>query len=335
MRRLNVLARMRTTLVAAALLVALSAWCAAQYGYPQSNYPQSNNRYGRSNELTVTQAPVLEYADPHTITIMWRTNMRAGSVIRFGTDPNNVGNGDQVVQLNDNNLTHRLEMRNRFQPNTTYYFQLISDTGNGDSIVSPLFMVQTPPQGAEPIRDQQLMMASNGGSNNGYADRDRDRDRDNDRYNGGNSSYNGRYANANNGWQHRGEYARNRNNGYGQENLPQSDATSNIQITRPPMLQTLGDRIAVISWRTNAASSSIVHYGTNPQSLTQTAEAPWGETFHTVTIQNLQPGTRYFFNVSSGQAQGTGTATNSDTLSFTTQPAGAAPLDRVRPEPQQ
>lgn len=328
MRPLNAIARMRTILGTAAMLVLLSAWCAAQYGYPQSNYPQSNNRYNQSNEIVVTQAPVLEYADPHTITIMWRTNVNADSEIRFGTDPNNVGAGGQVVELNDNSRTHRAEMRNRFQPNTTYYFQLISNESDGDSIVSPLFSVQTPPPGAAPIRDQQLMAASNSGYDQ-YADNDRD----NDRYGNNNNRYNNRYAN--NGWRHRSEYAGNRNDRYGQENLPQSDVTGNIQITRQPMLQTVGDTIAVVTWRTNAASSSIVHYGTDPANLTQTAEAPWGETLHSVTIQNLQPGTRYFFSVSSGQARGTGTATNSETLAFTTQPQGERPLQRVRPNPAQ
>jgi hypothetical protein len=333
MRAKNGIARMRTILGTAALLVALSAWCSAQYGYPQSNYPQSNNSYdqsnngyGQSNQIVVTQAPMLEYADPQTITIMWRTNVSATSAIRFGTDANNVAAGQgQLIQLNDNSRTHRVEMRNRFQPGTTYYFQLVSDRGNGDSIVSPLFSVQTPPQGAAPIRNQQLMTASNSGSDNRYADNDRDSDRDS------NSRYNSRSAN--NGWQHRGESARNRSYGYGQQqNLPQSDVNSNIQITRPPMLQTLGDNIAVITWRTNAPSSSIVKYGTDAGNLTQTAEAPWGETTHSVTIQNLQPGTHYFFQVSSGQAKGTGTATNSETLSFTTQPQGAQPLQRVRPD---
>lgn len=343
MRALKNLVRMRTVVGTVALVFALSLWCAAQYGYPQSNYPQSNRsygQYGQSNQLTATQAPVLEYADPHTITIMWRTNMDANSVVRFGTSPDNVGNDPgQVVQLNDDTRVHRVEMRNRFQPGTTYYFQLISDRGNGDSIVSPMFSVQTPPQGSEPIRDQQLMAANNSGYGNGNRDRDND---DNDNYNRSGSNRNGdRYANNNNGWRHRrgdeyaenrnGEYGRNQNNGYGQQ-MPQGDQPGgNIQITRPPMLQTLGDSIAVITWRTNAPASAVVHYGTDPNNLSQTAQAPWGETLHTVTIQNLQPGTHYFFNVSSGQAQGTGTTTNSDTLSFTTQPQGARPLERVRP----
>jgi len=305
--------------------------CVAQYGYPQSNYPQSNNSYNgyQSNQIVVTQAPVLEYADPQTITIMWRTNVSANSAIRFSTDPNNVESG-QLVQLNDNGRTHRVEMRNRFRPGTTYYFQLISDRGNGDSIVSPVFTVQTPPQGSEPLRNQQLEVASN----NNYNDRDADND---SYYNRGyNNRSNSRYAN--NGWRHRtegNEYAGNQGYGYGRDRdrdrLPQGDETSTIQITRPPMLQMLSDKVAVITWRTNAASSSIVHYGTDPNNLTQTAQSPWGETMHTVNVQNLQPGTRYYFTVSSGQAEGTGTATNSAAMSFTTQPQGGRPLYRVQP----
>lgn len=329
MRPLNSLVRI---LGNTAMVFMLSAWCAAQYGYPQSSYPQSNNGYGQSNELVVTQAPVLEYADPHTITIMWRTNVNADSEVRFGTSPDNIGTGPgQVVQMDDEAQTHRVEMRNRFQPGTTYYFQLVSDRENGDSVVSPIFSVQTPSAGSEPIRNQQLMIAGNSSYGNG----DNDADDRNASGRGGN-----RYAN--HGWRHRrNDYARNQNNGYGQQNgygqesLPQNDEPAgNIQITRAPMLQTLGDTIAVITWRTNAPSSSIVHYGTDAGNLTQTAQAPWGETLHTVTIQNLQPGTHYFFSVSSGQAQGTGTATNSETLSFTTRPQGARPLLRVPPNRQ-
>jgi hypothetical protein len=320
---------MRTILGTSALVFVLSVWCTAQYGYPRSNYPQSNSNYGQSNNnnIVVTQAPVLEYADPQTITIMWRTNVNANSVVRFGTDPNNVGvSPDQVVQLNDNARTHRVEMRNRFRPDTTYYFQLVSDPGDGQPIVSELFTAQTPSQGAAPIRNQRLMVASNTGYDNDY-----------------NSG-----ARNNGQWQRRrgerGEYARNQNYsygqqgyGYGQRGLPQSDQPSNaaIQITRPPMLQTVGDNIAVITWRTNAPSSSIVHYGTDANNLSQTAQAPWGETLHNVTIQNLQPGTHYFFQVSSGEAKDTGTATNSSIFSFTTQPQGAQPLQRVQPRPAQ
>ena len=165
-----------------------------------------------------------------------------------------------------------------------------------------------------------------------YNDRDNDRDTYYDR--GSNNRANGRYAN--NGWRRNGnsEYAGNRGYGYGRERLPQGDetpSTSTIQITRPPMLQMLSDSVAVVTWRTNAPSSSIVRYGTDPNNLTQTAQAPWGETMHTVNVQNLQPGTRYFFSVSSGQAEGTGTATNSETMSFTTQRQGGRPLYRVQP----
>lgn len=340
---MRALKTIRTVLGTTAMLVVLSAWCVAQYGYPQSSYPnpqssypnqqssypQSDNGYYQPNQITVTQAPVLEYADPQTITIMWRTNVNANSAVRFSTDPNRVGSG-QLVNLNDNGRTHRVEMRNRFQPGTTYYFQLISDRGNGDSIVSPVFAVQTPTQGSEPIRNQRLEIAGNNGLDNRYGNNDRDDDNDRDR---GNRRANSQYAN--NGWRRGGDYAANR--GYGRERLPQGDetSTSTIQITRPPMLQMLSDTAAVITWRTNAPSSSIVRYGTDPRNLTQTAQAPWGETMHTVNVPNLQPGTQYFFAVSSGQAQGTGTETKSATLSFTTQPQGSRPLRRVQPNPEQ
>jgi len=91
-----------------------------------------------------------------------------------------------------------------------------------------------------------------------------------------------------------------------------------VQITQGPKVETVNDNSAVIAWSTNASASTVVKYGTDQNKLDQTAEAPWGGLTHRVTIKNLIPGTTYFFTVQSGQAQGTGSATNSGTQSFTT-----------------
>jgi hypothetical protein len=80
-----------------------------------------------------------------------------------------------------------------------------------------------------------------------------------------------------------------------------------------------------ISWSTDEPGSSIVKYGTNPNSLGETAESPWGGTKesngdynHSVWVKNLQPNTTYYFVVVTSQGMGTGTAANSRPQEFHT-----------------
>jgi len=103
-----------------------------------------------------------------------------------------------------------------------------------------------------------------------------------------------------------------------------------IHITDGPLVEATGSNWAVVAWTTNARGSSIVHYGTNPNSLTQTAESPYtqqGQT-HRVHINNLQPNTTYYFAVDSGQGFGTGTDSRSQVGTFQTKATGAAGASR-------
>jgi phosphodiesterase/alkaline phosphatase D-like protein len=97
-----------------------------------------------------------------------------------------------------------------------------------------------------------------------------------------------------------------------------------LHIVDGPRVEGTGARSAVIAWTTNARGSSIVHYGTDPNSLNQTAESPYtqqGQT-HRVQIKNLQPSTTYYFAVDSGQGFGTGTDSRSAVAQFQTKPLG-------------
>ncbi|MGZ4814233.1 MAG: fibronectin type III domain-containing protein [Terriglobales bacterium] len=101
-----------------------------------------------------------------------------------------------------------------------------------------------------------------------------------------------------------------------------------IHITDGPRVEGTSAHTAVIAWTTNARGSTIVHYGTNPNSLNQTAESPYtqqGQT-HRVHIKDLQPNTTYYFAVDSGQGFGSGTDSRSAVGQFQTKPLGAAPL---------
>src|SRR5947209_4844511 len=97
-----------------------------------------------------------------------------------------------------------------------------------------------------------------------------------------------------------------------------------LAITDGPRVEGVGDTWAVIAWTTNAGGSSIIRYGTNGNSLTQTAMSPYADDesrqhqTHRVTVKNLQPNTTYYFIVDSGQGEGTGTEAKSNVATFTT-----------------
>jgi Purple acid Phosphatase, N-terminal domain len=105
-------------------------------------------------------------------------------------------------------------------------------------------------------------------------------------------------------------------------------AQTQLQITNGPVVEGVGDTWAVVSWTTNTGGSSIVRYGTSPNNLTQTAEAPYSQgnssQNHRVRINNLQPNTTYYFTADSGQGEGTGTGAGTAVQTFHTNPAGTA-----------
>ena len=99
-------------------------------------------------------------------------------------------------------------------------------------------------------------------------------------------------------------------------------AQEKFQITHGPVVEQLGPDSVVIAWTTSAPSSSVLMYGANPSSLDQKAEAAWGELTHRVTVRNLTPGTKYYFQVQTGQAQDTGASVSSAVFEVTTAAAG-------------
>lgn len=84
---------------------------------------------------------------------------------------------------------------------------------------------------------------------------------------------------------------------------PQQGQPGYVQITNGPVLEQIADNRAVVSWQTAQPSSSIVRYGTDPNSLNQTAQSQWG-TNHRVEITGLQPNTQYYFEIRSSQQVG-------------------------------
>ncbi|HXI84024.1 MAG TPA: alkaline phosphatase family protein [Verrucomicrobiae bacterium] len=62
---------------------------------------------------------------------------------------------------------------------------------------------------------------------------------------------------------------------------------------------------ATIQWTTDVSSDSQVLYGTSPSSVTNPASGAAGTTNHVVNLTGLQPGTLYYFSVSSTSTGGT------------------------------
>jgi hypothetical protein len=97
------------------------------------------------------------------------------------------------------------------------------------------------------------------------------------------------------------------------------------RITNGPVVKRTTATAAEISWSTDAAGSSIVRYGTSPNSLNERAEEPWGgkhepngDFNHSVWVKNLRPNTTYYFKVETGQGRGTGTEAQSQPQEFHT-----------------
>jgi hypothetical protein len=92
-------------------------------------------------------------------------------------------------------------------------------------------------------------------------------------------------------------------------NSGQSNQTAQVQITNGPVIETVGDKYAIVTWQTAQPSSSDVRVGTDPNNLPMTARSQWG-TNHRVQLGGLQPNTHYYFVIGSSQQPGQQQATS-------------------------
>lgn len=108
-----------------------------------------------------------------------------------------------------------------------------------------------------------------------------------------------------------------------------------VNITNGPVIERADQNSATIAWSTDHQGSSVIDYGTDPNNLNQTSESPWGANglTHRVQLKNLKPGTRYYFEVETGQAKGTnGGSVESNRFAFTTPNAGQPPIQNQQPQ---
>ena len=110
---------------------------------------------------------------------------------------------------------------------------------------------------------------------------------------------------------------------------PTTKKAASVKITQGPEIEQANSYLTVVRWTTNNPGGSpehygVVHYGTNPKDLSQTAKSPvrlnfsQSETVFRVRIQGLQAGTTYYYKVDSMEANGKGDGVTSEVKTFKT-----------------
>jgi hypothetical protein len=107
--------------------------------------------------------------------------------------------------------------------------------------------------------------------------------------------------------------------------------SSRPQDSATPTIESVSDTLAFVSWTTPNPGGTIlhyaiVHYGKDPNHLEFTAKSPTrinpghSEMLFRVRMNSLQPGTTYYYKVSSEQATGITDPVTSGVNKFTTRP---------------
>ena len=301
----------------------------------------------QSNQsVQITKGPAVENAGSNSAVIAWSTNTNASTILKYGTDPNNLS---QTAEAPWGGLTHRVTIHN-LNPNTTYYFQVTSaqaqGTGTGTISTVEQFKTTNGP-GASNNQPQQQGGSDNAQvvvgpipqqvtANSAQIYWETTQPTENIvKYGTSQSSLNQTAQSPYGGQTHHVSLnnlqpsttyyfsiekpdGTVRSSGQFQTEAQNTAQNSKaVQITNGPNVDYLANNAAKISWSTNVPASSVVKYGTDPNSLSQTAQAPWGPS-HTVTLSNLNPNTKYYFQIQSAQGQGTGTTASSNAYSFQT-----------------
>ena len=123
--------------------------------------------------------------------------------------------------------------------------------------------------------------------------------------------------------------------------LPPQKRAEHVEITNGPELELALDNMAIVRWTTTNPRGDdehygVVHYGTDPEDLSQTAKGhirlnrAHPETIFRVRMQDLKPQTTYYYTVDSMGADGEGDGVKSPINHFTT----PGPGERITAYPQ-
>jgi len=114
---------------------------------------------------------------------------------------------------------------------------------------------------------------------------------------------------------------------------PPQKRAEHVEITKAPELEIAHDDLAIIRWTsTNPGGDdehfAVIHYGTDPKDLSQTAKSPirlnrtHPETIFRVRIDGLTPQTTYYYKVTSMGSGGVSDGVESPVNQFTTPAPG-------------
>ncbi len=115
--------------------------------------------------------------------------------------------------------------------------------------------------------------------------------------------------------------------------LPPAKRAERVEIAKGPELESATNHLTIMRWTTNNPGGSdvhygIVHYGSDPKDLSQTAKNPirlnQGHAYTTfrVRIYDLKPRTTYYYTVTSEESNGTSDGVKSTVRTFTTPAPG-------------
>ena len=116
---------------------------------------------------------------------------------------------------------------------------------------------------------------------------------------------------------------------YSPKELPPATKEARVRITQGPQLERADTDSAIIRWTSNNPGGSdehfgVVHYGTNPKELSQTAKSHirlnqhHSHTVFRVRVEDLAPRTKYYYKVDSMEANGKSDGVTSPVKQFTT-----------------
>ena len=116
---------------------------------------------------------------------------------------------------------------------------------------------------------------------------------------------------------------------YSPKVLPPAARAARVRVTQGPELESANDKSAIIRWTSNNPGGSdehygVVHYGTNPKELSQTAKSHirlnqnHSYTVFRVRVEGLAPQTKYYYTVDSVSANGTSDGVKSTVKYFST-----------------
>ncbi len=320
-----------------AVVLAVAVWCGGQV------YAQNNPN------VQITAGPAVQNVSGSSATVTWSTNVPSSATVKYGTDPNNL---TQTAQEAWGGTNHSVTLKG-LQPGQKYYYQVASgqglNTGTGatsniEQFTAGQQAASAQKQGVAPLQVLVGPIAQSVTDTSAQVAWETNRPSSTILKYGTSPSALTQtkekayglthHAIQLSGLQPNTEYYLSVQDEGGREVAKSQFRTSapgqtaqQFKVTHGPVVEKLGPDSAVIAWTTNAPSSSIVMYGTDPNNLSQRAEAPWGQQTHRVTVNNLKPSTQYWFSVQSGQAQGTGQMAQSQPFPVTTEAPGQSAMN--------